>query len=77
MSLPYSDLVYDYTFLGSFKNTMFPSLAGDSLGIHFSVTTPQLIILQTGTIFLALGPFPFQIKTLWEKISNHFHSNKK
>ena len=77
MSLLYPDLVYDYTFLGSLKNTMFPSQAGDSLGIHFSMTFPQLIILQDGTTFLGLGPFPFQIKILWEKISNHFHSNKK
>lgn len=55
---------------------MFPSQAGDSLGIHFSMTS-QLIILQAGTIFLALGPFPFQIKTLWEKIANHFIQTEK
>lgn len=45
MSLLYPDLVYDYTFIGSLKNTMFPSQAGDSLEIHFSMTFPQLIIL--------------------------------
>lgn len=56
---------------------IFHSQAGDSLRIHFSMTFPQIIILQAGTLFLGLGPFPFQIKTLWEKRSNHFHSNKQ
>ena len=56
---------------------IFHSQAGNSLRIHFSMTFPQIIILQAGTLFLGLGPFPFHIKTLWEKRSNHFHSNKQ
>lgn len=59
--------MYEYILLGILKNMMFHSQVGDSLRIHFSMTFPQIIILQAGTIFLGLGPFPFQIKNLWEK----------
>lgn len=72
-----SSLVCEYILLGILKNMMFHSQVGDSLRTHFSMTFPQAIILQAGTIFLDLGPFPFQIKTLWGKRSNHFTSDMK